>query len=45
MRYVDAGYTICLSVLFAYTVSLVLRRRRLGRRPLAEPPAETGGER
>ncbi len=33
MRYVDAGYIAALSVLFLYSVSLVLRRRRLeGRR-------------
>ena len=29
MRYVDAGYVVALSVLFLYSVSLVLRRRRL----------------
>ena len=29
MRYVDAGYIVALSVLFLYSVSLVLRRRRL----------------
>lgn len=31
MRYVDAGYIIALSVLFAYAISLVLRHRRLDR--------------
>jgi len=31
VRYVDAGYTICLAVLFFYSVSLVLRRRRLAK--------------
>ena len=31
MSYVDAGYAICLSVLFCYAVSLLLRRRRLER--------------
>ncbi|HEY1734845.1 MAG TPA: hypothetical protein VGG23_10385 [Acidimicrobiales bacterium] len=29
MSYVDAGYSICLTVLFLYGVSLILRRRRL----------------
>jgi hypothetical protein len=29
VRYVDAGYVVALSVLFLYSVSLVLRRRRL----------------
>jgi hypothetical protein len=28
VSYVDAGYAIALGVLFAYAVSLVLRRRR-----------------
>lgn len=31
MRYVDAGYAICLTVLFLYAVGLVLRHRRLTR--------------
>jgi hypothetical protein len=31
VSYVDAGYAIGLSVLFAYTLSLILRRRRLER--------------
>jgi len=31
VRYVDAGYTICLAVLFFYSISLVLRHRRLSR--------------
>ncbi len=31
MKYVDAGYAICLGVLFLYAVSVVVRRRRLGR--------------
>jgi hypothetical protein len=29
VSYVDAGYSICLTVLFLYGVSLILRRRRL----------------
>ena len=29
MKYVDAGYIVALSVLFLYSVSLVMRRRRL----------------
>ncbi len=32
MSYVDAGYAVGLSVLFLYALSLVLRRRALGRR-------------
>jgi hypothetical protein len=28
MNYVDAGYSIGLSILFVYAVTLVLRRRR-----------------
>jgi hypothetical protein len=31
MRYIDAGYAAALSCLFAYTVSLFYRRRRLTR--------------
>ncbi|HXQ19470.1 MAG TPA: hypothetical protein VN781_07550 [Acidimicrobiales bacterium] len=31
MKYVDAGYVVALSVLFSYSVSLVVRRRRLER--------------
>ena len=31
MSYVDAGYTVGLSVLFLYGVGLVMRRRRLER--------------
>jgi hypothetical protein len=31
VKYVDAGYVICLSVLFVYSVSLWWRRRRLAR--------------
>lgn len=31
MSYVDAGYSIVLSILFLYCVSLVWRRRRLTR--------------
>jgi hypothetical protein len=44
VSYVDAGYSICLTVLFVYGVSLVLRRRRLLRavdvaeRDAAAPP-------
>ena len=42
MKYVDAGYAICLSVLFLYAVSLILRHRRLARAvAMAEvPPAD-----
>jgi hypothetical protein len=29
VKYVDAGYIVALSVLFLYSVSLVVRRRRL----------------
>ena len=29
MKYVDAGYIVALSVLFLYSVSLVMRHRRL----------------
>jgi len=53
MRYVDAGYAICLSVLFLYAASLMWRRRRLARAVMmAEPheaahpgpgPTSTGG--
>jgi hypothetical protein len=45
VSYVDAGYSICLTVLFVYGVSLVLRRRRLLRavdvaeRDAAVPPS------
>jgi hypothetical protein len=43
VRYVDAGYTICLAVLFLYAVGLVLRRRRLARAAaLAERPGTDG---
>lgn len=31
MSYVDAGYVVTFVVLFCYTLSLVLRRRRLER--------------
>lgn len=31
MKYVDVGYVVALSVLFCYSVSLVVRRRRLER--------------
>jgi hypothetical protein len=31
VNYVDAGYAIALGTLFAYAISLVLRRRRWGR--------------
>ncbi len=31
MKYVVAGYVICLTVLFAYAVGLWWRRRRLSR--------------
>jgi hypothetical protein len=29
VKYVDAGYIVALSVLFLYSVSLIMRRRRL----------------
>ncbi len=41
MKYVDAGYAICLSVLAAYAVVLVLWRRRL-ERAAAHAEAGTG---
>jgi hypothetical protein len=31
MRYIDAGYIAALATLFAYSVSLIARRRRLTR--------------
>ncbi len=31
MKYVDAGYAICLGVLFFYCCALLVRRRRLAR--------------
>lgn len=31
MKYVVVGYVVCLGVLFAYSVGLILRRRRLVR--------------
>ncbi len=40
MRYVDAGYVVCLGALFLYAVSLVLRHRRLVR---AAALAESAG--
>ncbi len=40
MSYVDAGYTIGLSVLFLYSIGLVLRRRSLERRVELSPPGE-----
>jgi hypothetical protein len=46
VRYVDAGYTICLAVLFCYAVGLVLRRRRLSRALAASSrpaPGAAGG--
>lgn len=43
MSYVDAGYTVCLTVLFGYAVGLVLRRRRLSKAvALSDPPAPDG---
>ena len=44
MSYVVAGYTIALATLFAYGVSLGLRRRRWeGALKAAEDPEETDG--
>lgn len=43
MSYVDAGYVIALVVLAAYAASLVVRRRRLERRPVAQMPVVTEG--
>ncbi|MHB8220059.1 MAG: hypothetical protein ACYDHU_07025 [Acidimicrobiales bacterium] len=41
MKYVVAGYVICLSVLCAYAVSLWWRRRRLSRAvAVSEAPAQ-----
>jgi hypothetical protein len=43
VKYVDAGYVICLTVLFLYAVGLVLRRRRLARAvAVAERPVLEG---
>jgi hypothetical protein len=39
VSYVDAGYAICLAVLFLYAVGLIVRRRRLQRAAaLSDPP-------
>jgi hypothetical protein len=44
VSYVDAGYSICLTVLFLYGVSLILRRRRLLRAvDVAERDVAKGG--
>ncbi len=43
MSYVDAGYAIGLSVLFAYSIGLVLRRRSLERRIELSPSPELDG--
>ncbi len=47
MSYVDAGYAVGLSVLFAYGLGLVLRRRALERRAEisrnSEPDQSTAG--
>jgi len=44
VSYVDAGYAISLSALFAYAISLVLRRRRWERAlRMSEPAAEPEG--
>ncbi|MHB8319668.1 MAG: hypothetical protein ACYDEP_10655 [Acidimicrobiales bacterium] len=40
MKYVDAGYVVCLSVLFVYSIGIVLRRRRLLRTVDAVDDAE-----
>jgi hypothetical protein len=42
MKYVDAGYAICLAVLFLYTVSVVMRRRRLTRADARRAPGMSG---
>jgi hypothetical protein len=48
MSYIDAGYAVGLSVLFLYSITLVLRRRSLERRVDLSAPddadraAETG---
>ncbi len=42
MSYVDAGYAIALSVLALYSLSLLLRRRRL-ERAVARGDAEDAG--
>ena len=31
MKYIDAGYAAALGTLFAYSISLLVRRRRLAR--------------
>jgi hypothetical protein len=45
VRYIDAGYAAALGTLFLYGVSLVVRRRRLGRLAarVLEQHAEEGG--
>jgi hypothetical protein len=43
VKYVDAGYVICLTVLFLYAVGLVLRRRRLARAVVAAERPVTDG--
>ena len=41
MSYVDAGYAVGLSVLFAYAIGLLFRRRSLERAvELSIPPAD-----
>ena len=42
MSYVDAGYVVTFVVLFCYTLSLVLRRRRLERAVAAGDPGAAG---
>lgn len=44
MRYVVAGYVIALAVLFMYSASLVLRRRRLERAARLIPVEEQLGD-
>jgi hypothetical protein len=44
VSYVDAGYAISLGTLFAYAISLVVRRRRWERAlRMSEPAAEPEG--
>jgi hypothetical protein len=38
VSYIDAGYAVGLSVLFAYAIGLMLRRRALERRTELRPP-------
>jgi hypothetical protein len=44
VSYVDAGYAVALSVLFAYAMGLILRRRALERRADLSKESEPIGE-